>query len=188
MKKIFIIISAVFILFLLAAELYVQSEVFVRQIRPFVIGPLKEALGSEAEIGRIRVHFLPLYIEVLDISLLDGKGRQAAAIRKVKVYINPVPLILKKIRLPSIVIVEPRIYAERTKDGRFNFQLLIDRIRSNINRMKTDQAPRFSILLKTIRINQGRLAFKDENSGTQQPLRMLRCVSFLLLTPRLRVC
>ena len=112
-----IVISIVLLVLLGVVEIYVRSDAFARLIRPYVAEPLKAALGEGAEIGRIKANFIPLYLEVRDVSIPDAQGKRIIAVRKVKVYINPLPLLLKKIRLYSITILEPRITVKRTKDG-----------------------------------------------------------------------
>ncbi len=166
MKKIFLIIALVFLALFLAAELYVQSDLFALQIRPVVLGHLKQVLGSDAQIGWIRANLFPLYLEARDIALLDRSGRPTATLRKVKVYINPVPLLFRKLRLPSIVLVEPRIFAERSNDGRFNMTPVLDRIRENINRMPQN-ASGFKVLLRSMSVHDGSILFKDGLTGAQ---------------------
>jgi autotransporter translocation and assembly factor TamB len=162
MKKIFVVISVILIVLFAGAEGYLQSDAFSRKIRPSVLGPLKELLGADAKIGLVKAHFLPPYLEVRDISILDAGGNEAVAIRKIKAYINPVPLLLKKVRLPSISILEPRIYAERAKDGTINITPLLDRIRANAAQRGAEGASGFSLLLKNISLSKGRIEYKDE--------------------------
>ena len=167
MKKTVIAISIILIVLLAGAEGYLQSDAFARKIRPLVLGPLKELLGADAKIGLVKAHFVPPYIEVRDISILDAGGNEAVAIRKINAYINPVPLLLKKVRLPSISILEPRIYAERAKDGTINLTPLIDRIRLNAARRGTEGASGFSLLLRDISLSKGRIEYKDDATSLQ---------------------
>jgi hypothetical protein len=51
---------------------------------------------------------------------------------------QPATLLLKKIRLPSIEILELRIHAERSREGEVHLLALIEQIRSNIARMQTE--------------------------------------------------
>ncbi len=166
MKKIFVIIAIIIFALFMAAELYVQSDLFALQIRPYVLAKLKEVLGSDAQIGWIRANLFPLYLEARDIALLERSGRPVATLRKVKVYINPVPLLVKKVRLHSIVLQEPRIYAERTSDGRFNGTPILDRIRTNIARIPGD-ASGFKVVLRTVSVHDGSISFTDGVTSAQ---------------------
>jgi hypothetical protein len=162
MKKTVIVISVILVILLAGAEGYLQSDDFARKIRPSVLGPLKELLGADAKIGLVKAHFVPPYIEVRDVSILDAGGNEAVTIRKIKAYINPVPLFLKKVRLPSISILEPRIYAERAKDGTINLTPLLDRIRAKAAQRGAEGPSGFSLLLKNISLSKGRIEYKDE--------------------------
>ena len=167
MKKTVIVISIILIVLLAGAEGYLQSDAFARKIRPSVLGPLRALLGADAKIGLVKAHIIPPYLEVRDISILDADGNEAVAIRKIKAYINPLPLLLKKVRLPSISILEPRIYAERAKDGTINLTPLIDRIRTNVSRRESEGASGFSLLLKDISLSKGRIEYKDGITSLQ---------------------
>jgi hypothetical protein len=167
MKHKIVIILIVLIVLLAGAEGYLQSESFSLMIRPYVLGPLKELVGEDAKIGLIKAHFIPPYFEVRDISILDAGGKESVAIRKIKAYINPLPLFLKKIRLPSISVLEPRIYAERAKDGTINIAPLIDRIRNYAARKGSEDASGYSLLLRNLSLSKGRIEFKDEMTSTR---------------------
>ena len=157
MKKVFIVIAIVLAGLVVTAEIYVRSDAFTGRIRASVAGPLQEILGPDAKIGFVRANFFPPYLEVRDIALPDAQGREAISIRKVTVYINPLPLFVKKIRLPLITILEPRILAARGKDGSLNLKPLIDRIRSNIARSSSGGPSGFELMLRTISIRNARL-------------------------------
>jgi len=167
MKKVIIILSVFSLVLLAAIELYVQSDAFAVRIRPYVIKPLQTALGPQAQIGWIRANFIPMYLEVRDIAIPDANGKQTVAIRRIKVHINPLPLLFKKVRLPSIEIIEPRIQAERSQGGEVNFLTLIDQIRSNIAHMQTEGPSQFELLVRAIRVKQARISFTDLISSAQ---------------------
>jgi hypothetical protein len=164
-KKTLIVIAIILVAVLAAAEFYVQSGAFADRVRASVVGPLKEILGPRAEIGSVRANFIPPYLEVRDISLLDAKDRQAIAVRKVTIYINPLPLLFKKIRLPLITVLEPRIQAERGHDGAINLTPILDRITSQIAQSSSKAPSGYSLMLRTISIRKARLEFKDETSS-----------------------
>ncbi len=167
MKKLLLIIFVLSLILLATLELYVQSDAFATRIRPYVVGPLQAVLGPQAQIGWIRANFIPMSLEVHDISMPDALGSQTVAVRRIKVYINPLPLLLKKIRLPSIDILEPRIHVERSREGEIYFLTLVDQIRSNIARMQTEGPPGFELLLRTITVKQGQISFRDLISSAQ---------------------
>ncbi len=161
MKKTVIIILILILALVAGIESYVQSDAFTLKIRPLVLEPLKKLVGEDAKIGLVKAHFFPPYLEVRDISIPDAGGHEAIAIRKIKAYINPLPLLMKKIRLPSISILEPRIYAERAKDGTINLAPLFDRIKTNLARRESERGSGFSLLLSHLSLTKGRIEYKD---------------------------
>ncbi|OGW51171.1 MAG: hypothetical protein A2078_13560 [Nitrospirae bacterium GWC2_57_9] len=167
MKKYVLFISVIIAILMVAAELYVRSNRFSDKIRPYVAGPLQEVLGTDALIGRVRANLLPPYIEARDISLPDGSGRRAVAVRAIRVYLNPLPLLFKKVRLPSIVLLEPQIALDHSGDGKLNLSPVIERVRANINRMGSGGRSGYTVLLRTITVSKGSIIFKDQPSSAQ---------------------
>src|SRR5512147_402290 len=166
MKKVFLAIAILFVLLVATVGVYVQSDAFAERIKPFVLGPLQAVLGPDARIGRIKANFLPPYLDVRDIMVPDARGNEAVSVRRIKVYLNPVPLLVKKVRLPSIALIEPRINLERAPDGTFNITPLVERIRQYVAKPEGKE-PTFSLLLKTISVRQGEIRFKDEGLSSR---------------------
>ena len=158
--------SRLFVL-LVAAELYVQSDLFAVKLRPLVIAPLKEVLGERAEIGWVRANLIPMYVEARDIVLPDDQGRPAAAIRKIRISHQPVCRCCSR-----------RSACRRSwcwsrgsmpcgsRDGEINI----------LPRHRPDPMPISSRCIpgpvrvpaccsRTITVNQGRLSFRDEIDG-----------------------
>jgi translocation and assembly module TamB len=167
MKKVFILIIVLFLAVLAALEIYVQSDAFAARIRPYIAGPLQEVLGPDASIGFVQVNLLPPFLEVRNIVLPDERGTPAVTIRKVTVYLNPLPLVFKKIRLPSITILEPRFFAKRASDGTVNLRTLAERIRANIAGFAGGKPSGYRLLLRTITVRKGEIWFKDEGLSSQ---------------------
>ena len=161
MKRIPIVIGICLVVLFAAAELYVRSDLFANRIRPVVLGPLKEVLGSEAQIGWIRASLLPFSVEARDIVLPDDRGKPIATIRRVRIAMNPFLLLVNKIRVTSVLILEPRIYAERPKQGEWNLVPVIDRVRQNILQMQARGPSRYTLLFKTITVNNGSMFCQD---------------------------
>ena len=188
MKRIFVIIIVLCVASVAALEIYVQSDAFAARIRPYIVVPLQEILGADARIGFIKANFLPPYLEVRNIVLPDERGNPAVSIRRVTVYINPLPLVFKKIRLPSITVLEPRIYAERASDGTLNLQSLAERIRTNIAKAESGKPSGYSLLLRTITVRKGGLLFKDDALSSQVSITGLDMTSrFNLASDRVTV-
>ncbi len=166
MRKTAIIIASVFLVLLAAVEFYVQTDSFAERIRPLVMEPLREVLGSDARIGFIKVNFIPPFLEARNISLPDGQGREVAAVRRIRVYINPLSLLFKKVRLPSVTVLEPRIYAQRAPDGSLNVVPVIEKIRDNLAR-SGKKASGFSVHLDSVTIKNGQVWYTDTALSSQ---------------------
>ena len=169
-KKILIILLIVLFTLLATIEVYVQSDAFADRIRPFVVEPLQTALGEGAKIGWVKANFIPLYLEVRDISIPDARSQEAITLRKVRIYINPLPLLQKKIRLASISLLEPRIHAVRAQDGTVNLDPIVERIRRNMTRSSSEGQSGFSLLLRTITIRDGQVTFMDNMTSIKSSL------------------
>ncbi len=177
MKKAFIIIITLSVTALAAVEVYVQSDSFAALIRPHIVGPLQEILGPNARIGFVKANFLPPYLEARNIVLPDEQGKEAVTIRRVTVFINPLPLVFKKVRLPSITILEPKIHAERTSGGTLNLQPITERIRGNIARAEGGKSSGYSLLLRTITVRKGEIWYKDDGLSSQVSITDLNMTS-----------
>ncbi|HTG00865.1 MAG TPA: translocation/assembly module TamB domain-containing protein [Nitrospirota bacterium] len=161
MKRTFIILAALFFVFLGAAEFYVQTDAFTEFIRPSIVDPLQELLGPDAQIGPVKANCIPPRLQVRDIVIPNGSGKPIVTIRKITVFINPLPLVFKKVRLPSITVLEPRITASRAQDGSLDIVPLMERISAAIRRSDANAAEGFHLLLKSISIKQGEIRLTD---------------------------
>jgi len=167
MKKIIIIISSLLFVSLSALEIYVQSDVFARKLRPFVVEPLGAALGPGARIGWVKANLIPLFVEVRDISIPDARGREAIAIRKIKVYLNPLSLLFKNVSLSTISVLEPKILAERSEDGALSFARTMENIRSYLEETRKKGPSRYTVSLRTVSIRKGSFSFIDAKTASQ---------------------
>lgn len=160
MKKNAVIISLVSILLLIAAAgFYVQGETFSRRIRPLVVGPISRVLGPDAKLGRVKANLWPLYVEVRDVVVPDSKLRPAVSVRKVRIYLNPFYLIIKRIDIPRIVIIEPRLQVERGRDNKFNIEQMINAVNAGIESSSRGAGRGLSV--RSITLRRGGIVFLD---------------------------
>ena len=163
-KRLFIIVLLLAVL-VIALDYYVQSDAFSARLRPYIISPLQEMLGPGARIGPIKANAVPLYIEVRDVFIPGDVGIDAVHVRKVRVYINPFPLLLNRISLPTITLLEPKIHSTRSTTGEMSLLQMVDRIKTAGSRQKEGPS-RFAIHLGTITIHNGTIAFLDKATET----------------------
>jgi len=164
-KRLFIMVWLIALL-VLALDYYVQSDAFSARLRPYIVSPLQEMLGSGSRIGTIRANAVPLYIEVRDVFIPGETVSESVHVRKVRVYINPFPLLLKRISLPTITLLEPQIHATRGTTGELSLLQMVDRIKTAaVNRQQTKPS-RFTVHPGTVTIHKGTIAFLDKGTET----------------------
>jgi len=164
MKKIPLIISVVILALFAALWTYVRSEAFAIRIRPLIDGPLQQVLGPGAVIGRVKASLLPLYLEVRDITIPAAGNAEAVAIRRIRLYLNPFPLLYGSISMPSVAVLEPRVRARRSTDGTIDLFELAATIRANIERMQRLGKSAYSVQIRTITVRNGAAVLADAGS------------------------
>ncbi len=167
MKRLLIISSILLVAVVAVLEVYVRSEAFSERIRPLVVERVAAFFGSDVEIGGVHANFIPLYLEVRDITLIDTHGARLAGISKVRAYLNPFPLLIKKISIPEIVIMDPEITIERSERGDTNYSAFIDKVRTMITKGQTGGTPGTDIRLRTLTVKRGRISFADRATAAR---------------------
>ena len=149
-----------------------QSDAFALRIRPLIAAPLQEALGPRASFGRIKASLLPLYLEVRDVVIPAAGTYESVAIRRVRLYLNPFPLIYGSISLPSVAVLEPRVRVGRSTDGAFDLAELVATIRGNIERMQHPGKSTYSVHIRALTVRNGTVVIAD--AGSQANVTMSR--------------
>jgi len=166
MKRTALIIALLVFALFAAFWTYVRSDTFALKIRPLITAPLQEVLGAGATIGRIKASLLPLYLEIRDITLPSPGSRETIAIRRIRLYLNPFPLLYGTISLPSLTVLEPRIMAGRALDGTIDLAELIAAIMAKREKQKLPGTAAYTVQLRTITIKNGKAVFSDAGTRT----------------------
>ena len=103
-------------------------------------------------------------MEIRDVTIPDARGTRIASIRKVRAYINPLPLIIKRISVPFISILEPRIHGEQERTGQ---NRLLDYIRAMSMRAGGKKSGSYRLYLRTIVVSKGNISFLHKKSMTR---------------------
>ncbi len=166
MKKRLFITAWLIAMLVIALDYYVQSDAFSARLRPYILSPLQEMLGPGARIGVIKANAVPLYLEVRDVFIPAESGIDAVHVRRARVYINPFPLLLNRISLPSITLLEPHIRAVRGTTGKLPLLQLAERIKTAAE--KRPQGPsRFTVHVGTVTILNGSFSLLDKATETE---------------------
>jgi autotransporter translocation and assembly factor TamB len=164
MKRTILIIAIISLMLFAACWVYVQSDAFTLRIRPLIAGPLQDVLGPGANFGRIKANLLPLYLDVRDVTIPSSRNTDAIAIRRIRLYINPFPLIYKTISIPSIALIEPRIVANRSAEGDIDLAGLFREVRANIDRLGSSGKSSYDVQIRTITVRNAKLVFFDDGT------------------------
>lgn len=173
MKKLVLIIGALLLALFAALALYVRSEAFSARIRPAVVSRLQAALGPAVVVGNVKAGLLPPHLEVRDIAVPDDRGTYALAVRKVRFYLNPLPLLVKRISLPAVSVLEPRLSLERSESGEMNVAPLLGRLQPALRPAPGAAAPAFSVRLHALTIRNGMVSFIDRKAGSRYAITAL---------------
>ena len=165
MKRTLILIASIAFILFAALWTYIQSDEFAVRIRPLVVREIQRAIGTDAQVGWVKANLFPLFLEVRDIRIPSARSPEAIAIRKINFYLNPVPLLWKTVSVPSVVVLEPRIAAERSRDGRIDLLELMQKMIANLERNRSPGPPSVAVRVGTISIRNGSIRFHDDASG-----------------------
>jgi len=113
------------------------------------------ALGMEVRIaGSLGIDLWPgLHITLEDVHLAQ-QGAEVASVEKVRLGIDLLPLLQKKIRIGTLALKHPRISIERDRDGKFNFEI-----------KAPDSATEATPGWPQVSLTEGALLFSDQRSG-----------------------
>ncbi len=164
MKRTILIITIISFMLFTACWIYIQSDAFTLKIRPFIAGPVQDVLGPGARFGRIKANLLPLYLEVRDVTIPSSRNSEAIAIRRIRLYFNPFPLIYKTISIPSITLLDPRIIAGRSSGGDIDLAGLLREVRANIDRLGGSGKSSYDVQIRTITVRNGRIVLLDADT------------------------
>lgn len=91
--------------------------------KPRIEAAASEATGMAVRIGgRIGVGFLPnLHVTLEDLQVRN-RGTDLFAAREVRVGVNALALIQRRVEISKVVLEAPQIYIERDRQGRFNVE------------------------------------------------------------------
>ncbi len=167
MKRFFLILSILLVVTLAGLEIYVRSEAFSARMRPLVVEPLTAVFGSDLQVGRVQANLIPLYLEVRDVTLTDAHAARLARISRVRTYLNPFPLLIKKLSIPEIVVLEPDIAVERSELGEINLSAFLDKIKTAIAGSQAGSKPGLGLRLRTLTVKQGRISFVDRATSSR---------------------
>ena len=165
MKKTIVVLTAAGLLCFVALWVYVESDAFAERLRPYIVRPLMDVLGPRSQVGRVRITLLPFVVEVRDIVVPSDQSAEIIAVRKVRAYINPLPLLWKRVLVSSVTVLEPRVSGARSRDGTLDLSVLFATMQENIARLRGTGPTSFTVHVRSITLSNGSIVLSDAASG-----------------------
>jgi uncharacterized protein involved in outer membrane biogenesis len=144
----------------------------VNRYKPRLEAAATDALGMEVRIGgRLGVGLFPgFHVTAEDGRVLDGSGVAVASVKRVRLWIEPLPLLRKELRLRRIELAQPRLSIERDHEGRYNFE-----------KLKKGIALLGALDRASVSLSDGTLRYADKKSGEE-----FEATHFALAVTRIR--
>ncbi|MCE5336518.1 MAG: AsmA family protein [Desulfobacteraceae bacterium] len=164
---------------LLVAIYFIVSSYDYNDLKPQITRAVKEATGRELKLaGNIGLKIgLNTALVAEDVSYQNapwGSRPELAVIKKLEMQVALIPLISGKVELHRLVLVEPDILIETDKSGKLN--LLSDAAVQTAKEPPPAEAGKKSVAaspfltFREVRIEKGRLAFRDGRSARMYSL------------------
>lgn len=142
-----------------AGILYLNRVFLPRKIKAEIVKGLQEATGKEVSLDAVRVNiFKGLVLSGLSIS---DAGTPLASVKEASCAIFIPAIFQKKIIIPWVRIVSPRVFVQRKQDGSFNFQELAG------FKPAQPSAAKFQVLVLNVAVRNGIIDFQDDSLAQQ---------------------
>lgn len=166
-----ILISAV----LLVLDAGLRSDLFSSRISPVVAAYIQKNLGQEVVIGGIHASLLPPTLEIRDLYLpMNDRITTLAGVRKARAYLNPLPLLWKRISITSIVLLEPRFFIETTAKGPTEaLSLMRESFRELGRGERAQERTSLVVVVHTVTIRNALVVYQDVDAHSRYTVQKL---------------
>ncbi len=176
-----VICSGIFFILIAISLIVIPKFVNVEKYKPDIENKMSDAIGLPFKLnGNLSLSLFPWAgISFTDLSIgnaPDFKEKNMLTIKSFKVKMKLLPLLSKKVEVKEFVVEEPRLFLEKNKNGKGNWESigrkknkkLSDKIVSNEkNKKRSDkiELPIKSLFVKKIAIKNGSVQFNDDTNG-----------------------
>jgi AsmA protein len=171
LKILLIVVLALFVL-VVAAVAYIAATFDPNAHKPQLIEMVKDKTGRTLAIpGEIKLTFFPrIGAELGHVSLSEPRSTQVfAATEQLRVSVALLPLLKKEVRVDRVLIDGLDVKLQRDRNGRFNFDDLLDKAASASKTEEQPEPAKSSALPKLdidgITLSRARLDYRDAASG-----------------------
>ena len=169
MKKKLLVIAGVVIgliaVVIIGLTLYVKSYLQSDKLKALIIPKVEQATGRKVNIDAINVSIFS-GISVLGIHLKETDGaKDFVAAREFVLKYDLMPLLSKKLVINSVQLVDPSLYVMRDENGRFNFDDIIELMKtgkkSEAQKPESSGGIPLSIIADKIGVTNAKVEFVD---------------------------
>ncbi len=158
-KKVLLIAGGAAALLVIAAIIFVLSF-DINSYKPRIETSASGATGLDVRInGKMTLSFFPFGVSADDIHVA-GKGGEILSLQRLKLVVELIPLLKKRLKITSCEIVKPAITIVKEGEGKYNFE-----------KKPTEKGPGAAFSLKELRLTQGALVYLDRKTGEKTELR-----------------
>jgi uncharacterized protein involved in outer membrane biogenesis len=180
-KWIFIGVGGLILALVVVAYVVVANYDF-NALKPRLAQAVKEHTGRELVLGGdvdVKLGLIPAFV-VENVSLQNaawGSRPELARVKRLEMQVALLPLLRREVALQRLLIVEPDILIETDKSGRSNLDFAT---REQGTPAASQPAPPPgdatipALLVQQVRIEQGRLTYKDGQTGKTQVVDLQR--------------
>lgn len=156
---------------LLAAAVVALNLVFTSdRLTALLIPPLEDATQRTIGLEKVSLRFFPpigITVEGLEVSNRSGEGfsdRPMLELPELTVDLKLRPLLRNRLEISSIVLQEPKVFIETTKQGQFNLTFDQAPDPAGPEPSETDTGPPrlAALLLADLKVNDGKLIYLDQ--------------------------
>ncbi len=159
-----IVVGGYLLLFIAARMLFPPER-----LKEIITPKISEAVGREVSIEDVGLSVFPgLSLNAHGLTIANAEGFSDKPLLKVEdLYLNVklLPLLRKRVEVASILIKNPKILIEKSKTGKFNFEMAgeeKDKVSSEAEEPETSPV---SLVVNSARIEDGTLIYLDHQKN-----------------------
>ncbi len=158
--KILAVILALFIILIVALNLYFTDERLKNTILPHV----QSAVGSEVEVDKMSLTFFRTFprfgLDIDGLRIPDPDGEPVASIQELLVSVELFPLLRNELSVSRLSITSPRVYYTVFADSTSNIDFLLDPDE------EIDDTEGYEISIPGFTLRDATILYRDETSNS----------------------
>lgn len=120
-----------------------------------ILSEFQEATGRQAIAKKIYINLVPLFVEAMDVRAFDEDGARIFEAERIKAYLGLQGILKKQVDIKRIVIVRPRLWADRAQG---------EEILGNVKKHREKRKKFIRFNIDAVVIKEGELSFHDEKN------------------------